>query len=169
MTRKFVRTGGLPVTLFTRELDTNRDSFVEPFDKMFDSMMFAMFPDIKNVLGIEPFGKTSYPKVNVISFEDRIEIEAEIAGYNKDDISVLVEDDVLSITGKTSKPAEQTDKSIYLLRELKRSSFSRSFRLADQLDSDNIGASFNNGLLLLTVPRKKPVQPEVKVNKVPIK
>jgi HSP20 family protein len=169
MTRRLVRTGGLPAGLVSREIELNRDNFIEPFDKMFDNVMFAMFPDIRNVLGIEPFGKTSYPKVNVISFEDRIEIEAEIAGYNKDDISVFVEDDVLSITGKTSKAAEQTDKSVYLLRELKRSSFSRSFRLADQLDSDKIDASFNNGLLTLTIPRKKPVEPEVKVNKVPIK
>jgi len=64
---------------------------------------------------------------------------------------------------------EQTDKSLYLLRELKRSSFSRSFRLDEQLDADNIEAAFRDGLLTLVIPRKKPVEPETKVKKVTIK
>jgi len=119
-----------------------------------DDDLKGQLTELYNAFGIELFSKAAYLKVNVLSYGDKIEIEAEIAGYNKDDISIQVEDDVLSIVGKTAQQAEQTDKSVYLLRELKRSSFSRSFRLTDQRDSDRSEAAFNNGLLNITIPRK---------------
>lgn len=144
----------VPRSVIEKELEFNRDNLLNTFDRFFDDALKGQFPEIYKAFGIEPFSKAAYPKVNVLSYDDKIEIEAEIAGYNKDDISIQVEDDVLSIVGKTAQQAEQTDKSVYLLRELKRSSFSRSFRLTDQLDSDRIEAVFNNGLLNITIPRK---------------
>jgi HSP20 family protein len=143
----------VPKSVIEKELEFNRDNILNTFDRFFDDAFRGQFPDVYKGFGIEPFSKASYPKVNVLSFDDKVEIEAEIAGYNKEDISVQVEDDVLSIVGKTQL-VEQTDKSVYLLRELKRSSFSRSFRLTDQLDIDKVVASFHNGLLHITIPRK---------------
>jgi HSP20 family protein len=143
----------VPKSVIEKELEFNRDNILNTFDRFFDDAFRGQFPDVYKGFGIEPFSKASYPKVNVLSFDDKVEIEAEIAGYNKEDISVQVEDDVLSIVGKTQL-VEQTDKSVYLLRELKRSSFSRSFRLTDQLDTDKVDASFHNGLLHITIPRK---------------
>ena len=159
----------VPRSVVEKEIEFNRDNLLNTFDRFFDEAFRGQFPDFHKTFGIDPFSKAAYPKVNVMSFDDRIEIEAEIAGYSKDDVSVEVENEVLSIVGKASQLNEQTDKSVYLLRELKRSSFSRSFRLDDQLDSDNINAAFKDGLLTLVIPRKKPVEPEVKVKKVTIK
>jgi HSP20 family protein len=105
-----------------------------------------------------------------VSFENKIEIEAEIAGYTKDNISVQIEDNVLSIVGKAS-PTEAEDSltnKVYILRELKRSSFSRSFKLNDQLDAEKIDATFKDGLLKLVIPRKVQVS-QSKVNTVTIK
>jgi HSP20 family protein len=144
----------VPKSVIEKEIEFNRDNILNTFDRFFDEAFRGQFPDVYKGFGIEPFSKASYPKVNVLSFDDKVEIEAEIAGYNREDISIQVEDDVLSIVGKTNQQAEQTDKSVYLVRELKRSSFSRSFRLTDQLDSDKIDASFQNGLLHITIPRK---------------
>ena len=122
--------------------------------RFFDDAFRGQFPDLYKGFGIEPFSKAAYPKVNVLAHDDRIEIVAEIAGFQKEDISIQVEDDVLSIIGKTANQSEQIDRSVYILRELKRSSFSRSFRLTTQLNSDKIDATFNNGLLYITIPRK---------------
>ena len=168
MTRKWVA-HSVPATVIAKEMEFNRDNLLNTFDKFFDDAFKGFYPELHKTYGIEPFAKSSYPKVNVISFEDSIEIEAEIAGYTKDDISVQVEDDILSIVGKASQLAEQTDKSVYLLRELKRSSFSRSFKLSDQLDAEQIDATFKDGLLKLVIPRKKPTVSEGKVNKIQIK
>lgn len=144
----------VPRSVIEKELEFNRDNLLNTFDKFFDETFRGQFPEVYKTFGIDPFSKSAYPKVNVLSYDDKVEIEAEIAGFHKEDISIQIEDDVLSIVGKASQQVEQTDKSVYLLRELKRSSFSRSFRLTDQLDSDRVEAAFNNGLLYITIPRK---------------
>lgn len=159
----------VPRSVIEKELEFNRDNLLNTFDRFFDETFRGQFPEIYKTFGIDPFSKSAYPKVNVLSFDDKVEIEAEIAGYSKDDISVQVENNVLSIIGKASQLSEGTDKSVYLLRELKRSSFSRSFTLGDQLDATNIEATFKDGLLKLVILRKKPVVPESVVNKIPIK
>lgn len=159
----------VPRSVVEKELEFNRNNLLNTFDKYFDEAFRGSFPDVYKTFGIDPFSKSAYPKVNVLSFDEKVEIEAEIAGYSKDDISVEVENDVLSIIGKASQLAEGTDKSVYLLRELKRSSFSRSFTLGDQLDASSIEATFKDGLLKLVILRKKPVAPESVVSRIPIK
>lgn len=167
MTRKWV-THSVPATVLAKEYEFNKDNWVTSFDKFFDDAFRGSFPDFHKTFGIDPFSKAAYPKVNVISHDNQIEIQAEIAGYTKDDISVEVEEDILSIVGKASNEKEQTDKSVYLLRELKRSAFSRSFRLSENLDAEKIDATFKDGLLTLVIPRKTKAEVS-KVNKVLIK
>ena len=58
----------------------DRDSFLTPFDKMFDQIVEASFPDVTKSVGVKPFQGTAYPKVNVYEYEDRIGIVAEIPG-----------------------------------------------------------------------------------------
>jgi HSP20 family protein len=128
---------------------------------MFDDMTRNSFPELFEHLGVEPFGKAAYPKVNVISNDTSVLIEAELAGYKKDEIDISVQDGVLTISGKASQSTEQTDNVVYLLRELKRSAFSRSFKVGDQLDASDVDAKFNNGLLTITI-QKLTKEPETK-------
>ena len=146
---------------FSSNVLSNRDNFISTFDKMFDEMTRTNFPELFDHLGVEPFGKAAYPKVNVMSNDDSVIIEAELAGYKKDEIDIEVKDGVLTISGGASQYSEQTDKVVYLLRELKRSSFSRSFKLGDQLDASDVDAKFNNGLLTITI-QKLTKEPESK-------
>lgn len=159
---------GIPKAAIEKELEYNRDNLLGVFDTMFDEAFKSSFPDTYRSLGVSPFSKASFPKVNVISHPDNCEIIAEIAGFTKDDISVEVDENVLSIVGKASQQTESTDKSVYLIRELKRSSFSRSFKLSEELDATNIDATFKDGLLKLVIPRKVK-QKEAIVSKVVIK
>ena len=169
MTRKWTMQA-VPATVIAKEMEFNRDNLLTSFDKLFDDAFRGNFPDVYKSFGIDPFSKTSYPKVNVVSFDNKIEIEAEIAGYTKDNISVQIEDNVLSIVGKASvtEAEEFLANKVYILRELKRSSFSRSFKLNDQLDAEKIDATFKDGLLKLVIPRKVQVS-QSKVNTVTIK
>ena len=144
----------------------NRDNFISTFDKMFDEFARKDFPEIFQHFGAEPFGKAAYPKVNVITNDEAVVIEAELAGYKKDEIDIEVKEGVLTISGGTSQLNEQTDKVVYLLRELKRSSFSRSFKLGDQLDASEVNAKFDNGLLTITIQK---LQKEPESKKVTIK
>jgi len=144
----------------------NRENFIGTFDRLFDEITRRDFPELFQHFGAEPFGKSAYPKVNVITNDESVVIKAELAGYQKNEIDIEVKEGVLTISGGTSQLNEQTDKVVYLLRELKRSSFSRSFKLGDQLDASEVHAKFDNGLLTITIQK---LQKEPESKKVMIK
>lgn len=127
-----------------------RNAFVNSFDHIFDDMINSAFPNFKD-LGIS-VTKGAYPKVNVVSRENRVDIVAELAGFTKEDISIEVEDDVLTISGKSPQVDEESG-ATYYLRELKRSGFTRSFKINDNVDMERVEADFNNGLLTISLPR----------------
>ena len=129
-----------------------RQEFLTPFDRIFDDMFGNMFPTIANDFGEDFFLKGSYPKVNVINHDQCIEIDAAIPGMTKDDVDVEITDGVLTINGVSNQRAP-VDDSQYLKREIKRSSFRRSFTLGDNLDSSKVSAKFDNGILTLIVPK----------------
>ena len=142
-----------------KHLPASRNDFLTPFDSMFDQMIGKAFPSFEKEFGVEFFGNNSYPKVDVIDTPKSIEFEAEIPGLSKDEVSVEVEKNILSISG--SKRQDEPDEDLtYIRKELKRSSFKRSFQLSNSLEPDRIKAKFENGLLLISVPKKKPEKPQ---------
>ena len=137
----------------------NRDEFLTPFDKMFDAMVESQFPDIVKQVGVKPYGNTAYPKVNVYEYDDKIGIIAEIPGLSKKQLNVDVEEGVLTISGDKHSTFND-DGAKVLRRELKQSSFKRSFELGDLLDGDNISADFKDGILSVSVPKLEPELPK---------
>jgi len=136
-------------------LPTRRNEFLTSFDSMFDEMMGKAFPDFPQEFGVNFFGNNSYPKVDIIDSEKNLILEAEIPGLSKEEVNVDFEEGVLTIAGSKREDSRPEDHK-YVRKELKRSSFSRSFKLADTFDFQKIKAKFENGLLLITVPKKKP-------------
>ena len=137
----------------------DRDTFLTPFDKMFDSMVESQFPEVVKSVGVKPYQGSAYPKVNVYEYDDKIGIVAEIPGLNKKQLNVDVEDGVLTISGDKHSTFEE-DGAKVLRRELKQSSFKRSFELGEQLDGDNIAANFKDGVLSVSIPKIEPEKPK---------
>ena len=142
----------------------NRDEFLTPFDRMFDQMIDTTFPGFFKESGVS-FEKGSYPRVNVYDFEDKINITAEIPGLNKKDVQVVVEDGNLTIFGDKHSVKEEDGLKI-LRRELKQSSFRRSFSLGDNLNHEDVLASFKDGILSIDITKKEPEKPEKKFVKI---
>ena len=138
----------------------DRDSFLTPFDKMFDEIVSTSFPQINQTVGVKPFGNSAYPKVNVYEYDDKVGIIAEIPGLTKKDIFVEVEDGVLTIAGEKHHGFFDETKAKVLRRELKQSSFKRQFELGDLLDGENIKANFKDGILSVEVPKVEPTLPK---------
>lgn len=136
----------------------SRDEFLTPVDTMIDRFFNEAMPAFGTELGVEFFGNNSYPKVDVTDHPDRIMIEAEIPGLTKDDVSVDLEERVLTISGGKREIKQDPD-ARYIRKELKRSSFRRSFKLGDNMKVKNIEADFNNGLLSVTVPKREKDEP----------
>lgn len=140
-----------------------RQEFLTPFDRLFDDAMSNLFPAFSNDLGQDFFTKGSYPKVNVINYDEEVNIEAAIPGMDKNDVTVEITDRILTITGKSNQDS-RLDESQYVKREIKKSSFKRSFTLNDNLDPSKISASFDKGILTLVIPKHVPdnFQPETR-------
>jgi HSP20 family protein len=130
-----------------------RDEFLTPFDKLFD--------EVFNNFGVTPYGgsfnKLSYPKVDVVEYNDKYELEADLAGLSKDDVSVELEGDTLVIKGGKKQSPENINeaKGRYIYKEIKRSSFTRSFSIGEGIDKSKIKVDFQNGTLKVVLPRVK--------------
>ena len=137
----------------------DRDEFLTPFDKMFDNLVETQFPDIVKQVGVKPYQGSAYPKVNVYEYDDKVGIVAEIPGLNKKQLNVEVEEGVLTISGDKHSTFEVEGAKV-LRKELKQSSFKRSFELGDLLDGENISANFKDGVLSVSIPKTEPEQPK---------
>ena len=137
----------------------DRDSFLTPFDKMFDELVSSTFPEINKQVGVNPFQGTAYPKVNVYEYDDKVGVVAEIPGLDKKDLQIDVEDGVLTIAGDKHGLFDDQGAKV-IRRELKHSSFKRQFELGELLDGESIKASFKDGLLSIEIPKMEPAKPK---------
>tara|TARA_B100000287_G_scaffold129692_1_gene121738 strand:- start:229 stop:705 length:477 start_codon:yes stop_codon:yes gene_type:complete len=137
----------------------DRDDFLTPFDKMFDTMVETQFPEIIDQVGVKPYQGTAYPKVNVYEYDDKVGIVAEIPGLDKKQLNVDVEEGVLTISGDKHGVPEENGAKV-LRRELKASSFKRSFTLGELLDGESIKANFKDGVLSIEIPKMEPAKPQ---------
>ncbi len=103
------------------------------------------------------------PVVDISETEDAFLVKAELPGVDKDDVSVKVEDGVLTLKGE--KKSETEDKKNHRI-ECSYGSFVRSFTLPQTTKSSSIEAEYKNGILTLTIPKSEEVKPkeiEVKI------
>lgn len=103
--------------------------------------------------------KTRYiaPRVNIREDGEAYTIEAEMPGVSKGGIDVQVKEGELTLSGERAANGHEGG---YRLRERPAASYYRAFRLGDTVDTSNITATMNNGLLTLTlakVPEAKPI------------
>ena len=137
----------------------DRDEFLIPFDKVFDKMLETNFPEVIDQVGVTPYSNSAYPKVNVYEYDDKVGIVAEIPGLSKKQIKVDVEDNILTISGDKHSVWDDA-KAKVLRRELKQSSFKRSFTLGELLDGDSVKANFKDGILSVEIPKTEPIVPK---------
>ena len=130
--------------------ERNDDNFFDLFDN-FERKFFG------NSSAALPDFRTDIREVN-----DKYVLEAELPGFNKEDISLDVKDGILTITAEHKESSDQKDeKGTYLRRERRYGSFSRSFDITG-IDEAGITAAYNNGVLELNLPKAQPVVPEAR-------
>ena len=137
----------------------DRDEFITPFDRLFDQIIDKHYPEVTDQIGVKPYQGSAYPKVNVYEYDDKVGIVAEIPGLTKKQLNVEGEDNVLTISGDKHGVWEE-DGAKVIRRELKASSFMRSFQLGELLDGDSVDANFKDGILSIEIPKIEPVVPK---------
>ena len=144
-----------------------KSSMITSMDSFIDQMISEDYSALSKALGSDFFSKGSYPKVNIRQNKQGVVIEAAVPGMKKEDISIQVSERVLTISGKSTNDYDKD--SSFLIREIKKSSFSRSFYLSDELDYETFSAEVKDGLLMVSVDWTKPKQQESKVISIDIK
>ena len=86
-------------------------------------------------------------------------LEAELPGFKKEDISIDLDKDCLTITASRSSESDEDDKERnFVRRERFYGSYSRSFNVSG-IDTDGITAAYNDGILSVSMPKKNPEIP----------
>jgi HSP20 family protein len=97
--------------------------------------------------------KSTVPKVNIREDKKDFYLEVAAPGMSKEDFDVNLDNNVLTISGKKEHKKEEKDK--YNRREFSYTSFERSFYLPEVIDSEHIEAHYQDGILMITVPKKE--------------
>lgn len=137
------------------------EPFFRGFDQLLSDDVFRPFGLLRRE-GLEPSGWL--PAVDIRESDDTYEFTAELPGLSKDDVTITVEEKVLTLAGER-KFEENEDKNSYHRVERTYGSFSRSFTLPNAVDSEKVAAKFENGLLTISVPKAEETKPRtIKIN-----
>jgi len=104
--------------------------------------------------------------LDVTTDKDQLTIEAALPGVAPEDVDITIENGTVTISGKTA--TERTgDEGSYLVQEIRRGSFSRSVTLPTGLEADRASATFEHGVLRLSIPKAEQVKPrQIKISPV---
>jgi HSP20 family protein len=96
------------------------------------------------------FGFT--PAVDMYEDKDNIIVETQLAGIDPSDVTISIENNVLSIKGESEKKSEVDEKNYYR-KEIRRGSFYRSISLPTRVDGDQAKAITEDGVLKISIPK----------------
>jgi heat shock protein hsp20 len=137
---------------------------------IFDSLLNG---HMENAIGFPRFSSEYEPRVDIVKRDDSYVLKMELPGRSEKDVDVQIEKGILTISSRKEEckevsENENAEKTVseekYLLRERKISEFSRSFEFSDDVDVEKASASFANGILEISLPRKeKPLPKKIEI------
>jgi HSP20 family protein len=129
-------------------------AFTRLFGDLFDREMF----DWNNFNYSDT--NTTLPAVNIKDTPEHFVVEVAVPGMDKKDFKINLKDNVLTISSERKEEEEKREGN-YTRREYSYQSFCRSFTLPDNIvDSDKISAKYENGELLITIPKREEAKPK---------
>ncbi|MCC5943527.1 MAG: Hsp20/alpha crystallin family protein [Bernardetiaceae bacterium] len=99
------------------------------------------------------------PRVNIAEDEDKFAIEVAAPGMQKDDFSIELDNEVLSISSEAKQESETKDDR-YTRKEFSYTSFKRSFTLPQSADGEKIEAKYEDGILYVHIPKREEAKPK---------
>lgn len=98
------------------------------------------------------FRDRTVPLANIVETKEDYRIEMVVPGFSKNDVKIKLDGQILTISAERESTDENQEER-YVRHEFSRKAFSRSFRLTNWVDSQSIAAKFENGILLVTIPK----------------
>jgi HSP20 family protein len=138
------------------------------FHKTYNTRNFGViFPALENILNevanapLEDLAKEATvkftrPKANITELDDSFEISLALPGFSKQDINIKIDKNKLIVSSDKEFNVEENFK----LKEFSFGKFSRTFILPKNVDKNSTSASFNNGILTLSIAKLKEAEPK---------
>lgn len=103
---------------------------------------------------------TTIPSVNIKETENEFEVDMAAPGMVKDDFKIELKNNVLTISSEKQSESQTTERKNITRREFSYQSFSRSFNLPVFVETDQITAKYENGILRVNIPKKEEARPK---------
>ena len=115
--------------------------------------------------GQEALTTTSFaPAVDVYEDEHQVSLKIEVPGVDEKDIDIRVENNTLTVTGERKIEKEEKEEN-YRRMERQYGSFTRTFTLPTTVDTEKVSASYDKGVLKISLPKKAEAKPkQIKIN-----
>jgi HSP20 family protein len=143
------------------------ESLRREVDRLFDDFNLNPFhlPLRRPAFDLEPFWQAdswvAQPAIDLVERDNAFELTAEMPGLEEKNIEVDVANGVLTVKGQKEEDKVEKKEDFHL-RERRFGSLVRSVRLPETVDAEKIEASFKNGVLKVTLPKKPDAQKPVK-------
>ena len=125
------------------------------FDDLLDDFAKETKRAAQNIVSV-----TGVMKTDIKEKDDCFELMIDLPGFAKEDVKAELKEGYLNISAeRNSSDEEKDEEGRFIRRERYSGTCSRSFYVGDDLKQEDIKAKFENGILMLTVP-KKPEEPE---------
>jgi HSP20 family protein len=123
-----------------------------------------LFSEVLERSGEESSLTSWAPAVDIYETEHELVVKADLPDVDAKDLDIRVENNILTIRGER-KFEKKVNEDNYLRVERANGAFSRSFSLANTVNSESIKADYQNGVLTLTIPKREEAKPkQIKVN-----
>ena len=132
-----------------------RNSF-DIFDDFFDEGFF-------------PKKERNLMKTDIREKKDKYVVDIDLPGFEKENISLSLDNGYLNISAKTEKEENNEDEERFVRQERFYGECSRSFYVGEDITEDDINAQFNNGILKIEIPKKEKEEKLPESKKIEIK
>ncbi len=126
-------------------------SLQDEFDRLFDGFLTT-----RNEEGVTTMWT---PRVDLSETADAYVVELDVPGVSREDININFHDNTLSISGERKSEKKEEGKGEYVRVERQYGSFYRSFTLPKTVDTEKIDARYEDGVLVITVPKAEESKP----------
>jgi HSP20 family protein len=132
---------------------------------------FAEFAELRSrferlLEDVEPRGRAWTPAIDLVRDDGHLILKADVPGIKPEEVSIEVDDGVLTVSGKHEEATEETDEH-FVRRERRYGAFTRRLPLPEGVDPKQIKASTKDGVLEVTIPLPKEVAKAEKVTITP--
>jgi HSP20 family protein len=126
----------------------------EPFSSEINRLFDTLFEAGNNGIRTQRWA----PAMDLVEADDHFVLKADLPGLGEDDVSIEVQDNVLTISGERKSEQERKEKGWYRL-ERSFGRFSRSLTLPEGVNPDAISAHFDKGVLEVSIPKPEERKP----------